>query len=140
VTAAKKDSFLYPHAPRSPQDSLPPHLIFRLSTPAKMLNSILAAALLGAAVKAQGSTKYPGPEGVPFPETTYPGYENDIASAGAQFGQTSPPKYPSPWYLLSSSHFLGHILSTIGSTAQGPALDGRQPSQRRKTLLASLRF
>lgn len=32
-----------------------------------------------------------------FPETTYPDAVDPETKAGAQFGQTSPPFYPSPW-------------------------------------------
>lgn len=32
-----------------------------------------------------------------FPGTNYPGSEVPYAVAGAQFNQTSPPYYPSPW-------------------------------------------
>jgi beta-glucosidase len=57
------------------------------------------AVLLGAAglAAAQGSTLYPPPPGVPFPDTVYPYAVNERASAGAKFNQTSPPRYPSPW-------------------------------------------
>jgi beta-glucosidase len=34
---------------------------------------------------------------VQFPGTNYPGSEVPYAVAGAQFNQTSPPYYPSPW-------------------------------------------
>ena len=37
------------------------------------------------------------PKGPPFPDTTYPNATVPYAVAGAQSGQTSPPKYPSPW-------------------------------------------
>jgi len=37
------------------------------------------------------------PAGSPFPDSTYPNATNDAAAAGAVSGQTSPPKYPSPW-------------------------------------------
>lgn len=59
----------------------------------------LAAVLFGAAglASAQDSTEYPGPAGVPYPESFYPSYADPLTDAGAQFGQTSPPKYPSPW-------------------------------------------
>jgi hypothetical protein len=32
-----------------------------------------------------------------FPDSTYPGAVDPAAEPGAQFGQTSPPFYPSPW-------------------------------------------
>jgi beta-glucosidase len=32
-----------------------------------------------------------------FPETTYPGAVDHSIAAGAQFGQSSDPFYPSPW-------------------------------------------
>lgn len=32
-----------------------------------------------------------------FPGTDYPGFSVPYAVAGAQFNQTSPPYYPSPW-------------------------------------------
>ena len=32
-----------------------------------------------------------------FPNSYYPGYADAATDAGAQFGQTSPPRYPSPW-------------------------------------------
>ena len=37
------------------------------------------------------------PPGTPFPSSTYPNSTDPAAEAGAQSGQTSPPKYPSPW-------------------------------------------
>lgn len=37
------------------------------------------------------------PSGVPFPNAYYPGYADAATDAGTVSGQTSPPKYPSPW-------------------------------------------
>lgn len=37
------------------------------------------------------------PKGPPFPDTTYPNDTVPYAVAGAKSGQSSPPKYPSPW-------------------------------------------
>jgi len=68
------------------------------------MNSLLAAVVLGAGlVSAQeqnftgnagpgASTEFPGPAGVPYPNSYYPGFEDLATDAGAMFGQTSPPK------------------------------------------------
>ena len=37
------------------------------------------------------------PPGTPFPNSTYAGFADPLTDSGAQSGQTSPPKYPSPW-------------------------------------------
>ncbi|KAK3117357.1 cytoskeletal protein binding [Teratosphaeriaceae sp. CCFEE 6253] len=37
------------------------------------------------------------PAGSPFPESTYPNATDSNTDGGAVSGQTSPPKYPSPW-------------------------------------------
>ncbi|KAI5251760.1 putative beta-glucosidase [Aureobasidium subglaciale] len=57
----------------------------------------LALLLAGQLANAQGGYPNPPVEGLPFPGTNYPGSEVPYAVAGAQFNQTSPPYYPSPW-------------------------------------------
>ncbi|TKA81328.1 Beta-glucosidase 1 [Friedmanniomyces simplex] len=37
------------------------------------------------------------PPGTPWPASTYPNATDPLTDGGAVFGQTSPPKYPSPW-------------------------------------------
>ncbi|KAG9948256.1 hypothetical protein KCU98_g18208, partial [Aureobasidium melanogenum] len=59
----------------------------------KSLALLLAAQL----VNAQGGYPVPPVAGLPFPGTNYPGSEVPYAVAGAQFNETSPPYYPSPW-------------------------------------------
>lgn len=52
------------------------------------------------AVAQSSMTQVPqGNETAPFPNVTYPDgiSPNPAAAAGAQYNQTSPPKYPSPW-------------------------------------------
>ena len=37
------------------------------------------------------------PPGTPFPNSTFPNSTDPSTNGGAESGQTSPPKYPSPW-------------------------------------------
>ena len=110
-----------------------------------MVYALAAAALVAAAVvDAQNSTKYPGPADVPvclhatlrsficssahhlsqYPNSYYPGYENAAASAGAMFGQTSPPKYPSPW-----------VQGAVGGAKWAAAITQAQNMVKQMTLL-----
>lgn len=62
-----------------------------LGSRAAHAQSSSSASSTSSAVNPQGSNE------APFPDTVYPGFQNAQAAAGAVAGQTSPPKYPSPW-------------------------------------------
>jgi len=57
-----------------------------------------------------------------YPNSYYPGY--DVVSEGAMFGQTSPPKYPSPW-----------VQSSVGGAKWAAAITKAQDFVKQMTLL-----
>lgn len=72
-----------------------------------LITAIVLGAVLGTRAHAQSSSAsststtssvYPqGSQEAPFPDTVYPGFQDPITDGGAVAGQSSPPKYPSPW-------------------------------------------
>ncbi|KAK3654337.1 cytoskeletal protein binding [Elasticomyces elasticus] len=59
--------------------------------------TIMRTLLLAAAVPVVFAQTQTQPAGSPFPSSTYENATDPRAQAGAVSGQTSPPKYPSPW-------------------------------------------